>query len=40
MAVSEVSIANAALQKLGSPSRLESLTQDHPNARTMNAALR
>jgi len=38
MAVSEVSIANAALQKLGSPTRLESLSQDHPNARTMNAA--
>jgi len=38
MATSEVAVANAALQKLGSPARLESLTQDHPNARTMNAA--
>lgn len=38
MAVSKVLIANVALQKLGSPTRLESLTQNHPNARTMNAA--
>jgi hypothetical protein len=38
MAVSEVAIANAALQKLGVSRKLESLTQDHPNARTMNLA--
>ena len=38
MATSKVAIANGALQRLGSPKRLESLTQDHPNARTMNAA--
>lgn len=37
MAVSNVSIANLALQKLGSPTRLESLTQNHPHARTINA---
>jgi len=37
MATSDVAIANLALQKLGSPKRLESLTQDHPNARSMNA---
>jgi hypothetical protein len=35
---SNVSIANEALQLLGSSRKLESLTQDHPNARTMNAA--
>ena len=38
MATSEVVIANRALQILGSPNRIESLAQDHPNARTMNAA--
>lgn len=37
MATSQVAIANAALQKLGT-SRIESLTQDDPNARSMNAA--
>lgn len=37
MAVSKVAIANRALQKLGAK-RIESLTQDHPNARSMNAA--
>jgi len=37
MATSEVAIANRALQKLGAK-RIESLTQDHPNARSMNAA--
>jgi hypothetical protein len=36
MAVSKVAIANRALQKLGAK-RIESLTQDHPNARSMNA---
>jgi hypothetical protein len=40
MATSEVSIANAALSKLGSSRKLESLTQDHPNARTMNASFK
>ena len=38
MATSEVAIANLALQKLGVSKRLESLTQDHPNARTMSLA--
>lgn len=38
MSTSDVDIANEALQLLGQPRRLESLTQDHPNARTMNAA--
>lgn len=38
MAISETSIANAALQLLGESRRIESLTQDHPNARSMNAA--
>lgn len=38
MAVSNVSIANRALQLLGSSRRLESLTQDHPNARSLNLA--
>lgn len=38
MAASNVSIANRALQIIGTPNRIESLTQDHPNARTMNAA--
>lgn len=37
MASSKVAIANGALQKLGAR-RIESLTQDHPNARTMSAA--
>lgn len=37
MAVSEVSIVNLALQKLGA-TRIEALDQDHPNARSMNAA--
>lgn len=36
MAVSNVAIANGALQKLGAR-RIESLTQDAPNARSMNA---
>src|SRR3954468_7053964 len=35
MALSKVAIANRALQKLGAK-RIESLTQDHPNARSMN----
>lgn len=34
---SKVQIANGALQKLGAK-RIESLTQDHPNARSMAAA--
>lgn len=38
MATSNVEIANRALQILGSSHRLESLTQDHPNARTITAA--
>ena len=37
MAASTVLIANRALQKLGAK-RISSLTQDHPNARSMNAA--
>lgn len=37
MATSNVAIANAALQKLGE-ARIELLTQDHPNARSMNGA--
>lgn len=37
MATSNVAIANGALQRLGAK-RIESLTQDHPNARSMNAA--
>ena len=37
MAQSKVALANYALQKLGAK-RIESLTQDHPNARSMNAA--
>lgn len=37
MAVSKVGIANGALQRLGAK-RIEALTQDHPNARSMNAA--
>ena len=36
MPTSNVAIANRALQKLGAE-RVESLTQDHPNARSMNA---
>jgi len=38
MAASKVQIANLALQKLGVSRKLESLTQDHPNARTLNLA--
>ena len=37
MAISNVQIANRALQKLGAK-RISSLDQDHPNARSMNAA--
>jgi len=37
MAVSDVSIANRALQRLGAKS-IESLSQDHPNARSINRA--
>lgn len=37
MATSDVAIANLALQKLGAK-RIESLTQDHPNARSLNTA--
>lgn len=37
MAVSKVQIANRALQKLGA-SRIASLTENSPNARSMNAA--
>jgi len=36
MAVSDVQIANRALQKLGAK-RISSLTQDNPNARSINA---
>jgi hypothetical protein len=35
MATSKVAIANRALQKLGAK-RIEALTQDHPNARSIN----
>jgi hypothetical protein len=35
MATSKVAVANLALQKLGAK-RIESLTQDHPNARSIN----
>lgn len=38
MATSKVQIANLALQKLGSSSKLESLTQNAANARTLNLA--
>lgn len=38
MATSNVSIANGALQRLGTSFRLTSLTQDHPNARALNTA--
>src|SRR5437773_2024005 len=38
MATSEVGIANAALGKLGSSRKIESLTQNDPNARTMSGA--
>lgn len=38
MATSNVEVANLALQKLGQSRKLESLTQDHPNARTMSLA--
>lgn len=37
MAVSNVSICNLALQKLGSPNRIAALSEDSANARTMNA---
>ncbi len=37
MATSKVAIANGALQHLGA-SRIESLSQDSPNARSLNAA--
>lgn len=37
MALSETAICNGALQRLGAK-RIEALTQDHPNARSMNAA--
>lgn len=37
MALSNVAVANRALQKLGAR-RIEALTQDHPNARSMSAA--
>jgi hypothetical protein len=37
VAISNVAIANRALQKLGAK-RISSLTQDAPNARSMNAA--
>ncbi len=37
MATSKVAIANGGLQRLGA-TRVESLTQNHPNARSMNAA--
>ena len=39
MAASNVSLANRALQILGSSNTIESLTEDSPNARTMNRAL-
>lgn len=38
MATSKVQIANLALQKLGQSRKLESLSQDSPNARSMNLA--
>lgn len=38
MATSKVAIANRALQLLGSPKRLESLSQNHPDARSISAA--
>ena len=37
MATSDVAIANGALQRLGAK-RIESLTQDHPNARSVNVS--
>ena len=37
MAISDVAIANLALSLLGASRRIESLLQDHPNARTMAA---
>lgn len=37
MATSKVAIANGALQRLGAK-RIESFSQDHPNARSMSAA--
>ena len=39
MARSNVSLANRAIQILGSTGTIESLTQDHPNARTMSRVL-
>jgi len=39
MAASEVSLANRALQILGVSQGIESLSQDHPNARTMTRVL-
>ena len=39
MTVSNVSLANRAIQILGSTATIESLTEDSPNARTMNRAL-
>lgn len=38
MATSKVAIANRALQALGVSRKLESLDQDHPNARTLKLA--
>ena len=39
MTASVVSLANRAIQILGSTGTIESVTQDHPNARTMNRVL-
>lgn len=39
MAASEVSLANRALQILGVSQGIESLAQDHPNARSMSRVL-
>jgi len=39
MTVSNVSLANRALQILGVSQGIESLTQDHPNARSMSRVL-
>ena len=36
--VSKVSIANGAIQRLGSPGRIEALDQNSPNARSISAA--
>ena len=38
MATSKVVIANLALQKLGTSRRIEALTENHPNAKAVNAA--